>query len=284
MKKVAAISALVLVTVATASFVEAGSGNVRFTMHNMSNNNSAAQGLTQGQRHYYSSQVDQVCIFCHTPHNASPSVPLWNKAMPTQAFNMYTSSMTLSAVAKGAKAPGPESLLCLSCHDGRTAINVLHNASQYGVAGPGADRTVDIGGSYIDPSNVNNGQALSMATFGWMGTYNANLGKTAADPYFGGNLTNDHPISFSYNAAQVELGATKLNDRPTVNAKSGGKIKFFGRSGDQLECASCHDPHIDYGYGIDGKLSGSPTGDTTLRPFLTMSNANSALCFACHNK
>ncbi|HVT83233.1 MAG TPA: hypothetical protein VHM90_21520, partial [Phycisphaerae bacterium] len=24
----------------------------------------------------------QVCIFCHTPHNATPVKPLWNRAVP----------------------------------------------------------------------------------------------------------------------------------------------------------------------------------------------------------
>ena len=24
---------------------------------------------------------DQVCIFCHTPHNATPLTPLWNRAI-----------------------------------------------------------------------------------------------------------------------------------------------------------------------------------------------------------
>ena len=35
----------------------------------------------------------QVCVFCHTPHGATPGVtPLWNRALSNQTYTPYTSS------------------------------------------------------------------------------------------------------------------------------------------------------------------------------------------------
>jgi predicted CXXCH cytochrome family protein len=61
---------------------------------------------------------NQVCLPCHTPHNALLSGDdnvLWNHEETGETFAMY----------KGAGAGQPEgpSKMCLSCHDGVTAID-----------------------------------------------------------------------------------------------------------------------------------------------------------------
>lgn len=64
----------------------------------------------------------QICIFCHTPHNADISVadaPLWNHEVTAQTFTPYTSA-TLDAVVG---QPDGISKLCLSCHDGVTNVD-----------------------------------------------------------------------------------------------------------------------------------------------------------------
>ncbi len=69
---------------------------------------------------------DQICVFCHTPHNAAPFTPLWNKKIEPKAYTLYQSS-TLS-VTPG--QPSGPSRLCLSCHDGTIALgDVLKPAS-----------------------------------------------------------------------------------------------------------------------------------------------------------
>jgi hypothetical protein len=281
---IVAVSAL-----ATAATVLAGAGNVSYTVHNMSSTNPG--GLN---RFIQSATEDQICIFCHTPHNARPAVPLWNKVMPSQAFNMYTSSYSLSPAAKAVTAPGPESLLCLSCHDGRTAINVLHNtrnASQTvnGAFGPERVVAMDMLG-VSDPSTPANGNdglpagvGITIGLFGF-GNYGANIGKlgdgsSISDSTYGGNLMDDHPISFSYDAAQGSK-PTKLNSRVVVGTKSSNAIRFFGPN-NRLECSSCHDPHIPYGFD---RMGPTGVGNPDLRPFLVMGNSGSALCLACHNK
>ncbi len=65
----------------------------------------------------------QVCIFCHTPHNASPAAPLWNRHNPTSYYRIYRSPTTDARVTQ----PGPASKLCLSCHDGTIALGLTLN-------------------------------------------------------------------------------------------------------------------------------------------------------------
>lgn len=288
MKRLLLAATIIPAILATGAIVNAGPGNIRFTAHNMSSNDDPAKGLTQGQRHQVSLEQEEVCIFCHTPHNAKPAIPLWNKVTPTQTFRMYTSSQSLTSVAKGVTAPGPESLLCLACHDGRTAINVLHN-SKVGQDYDGKKK-VDIGNAYEDPGAPpelsGTGIPLQFFTFG--GIYRANLGQTtyyddglkALDAYAGNNLMDDHPISFSYTAAyneKISQGQNSLKDINAIDAR----IRFYG-SNMRLECSSCHDPHVAYGYTFDRADTG--VGDKALTPFLVRDNSGSALCLSCHNK
>jgi len=60
---------------------------------------------------------NRVCLPCHTPHNAllaGEENVLWNHAETQETFTMYSSS---------AGQPEGVSKLCLSCHDGVTAID-----------------------------------------------------------------------------------------------------------------------------------------------------------------
>lgn len=60
----------------------------------------------------------EICIFCHTPHNARPDIPyLWNRQDPAMAYTPYASSTLKASVGQ----PTGTSRLCLSCHDGTIA-------------------------------------------------------------------------------------------------------------------------------------------------------------------
>ena len=198
--------------------------------------------------------IDEVCVFCHTPHGASRVVSglstsaqwLWNRVNSPPAgfsYSMYSSS-TLSATI--AAAPTGVSMMCMSCHDGVTsiAVNTLLNAPG---SGNGAVTTLD--GSSGAIGNIYNGTPF----VGW----GPNLGET----YPGGpgtiNLSNDHPISFEW----------PTNKPGLLSAPSDSRLRLFGLSGQRMECATCHAVH-----------------DPTIIPFLAMSNTNSNMCRACHLK
>ncbi len=64
---------------------------------------------------------NQVCIFCHTPHNASPAAPLWNRSNPQTHYRVYRSSTTDARIGQ----PTGPSKQCLSCHDGSIALGLV---------------------------------------------------------------------------------------------------------------------------------------------------------------
>lgn len=112
--------------------------------------------------------TSQVCIFCHTPHNAEPAVPLWNHELSSATYTEYTSP-TMDATPVGPLGGGTGiSNLCLSCHDGTVGLGSLVNN---GPGGPPINQNVVLTG-------------------------NADLGT---------DLSNDHPINIYYDADLVAL-------------------------------------------------------------------------------
>jgi len=87
--------------------------------------NSTAIGDIRNTHHDFGGATwtgNQICVPCHTPHNANLSVtaaPLWNHAITTATYTVYTSP-TLNAIMT---QPAGLSKLCLSCHDGTVAID-----------------------------------------------------------------------------------------------------------------------------------------------------------------
>lgn len=190
-------------------------------------------GQITGSGHDFSGNAwanNEICIVCHTPHNgtSTSNAPLWNRQLSSVASYTLYSSLTMdagTAIDPVANSTS-NSRLCLSCHDGTVALE-------------------NFGG-------VTNGTT----TIGLYGTGVGNIGT---------DLSNDHPISFTYDAALC-IADPGLND-PTTTPVLNGTITTQMLFGGQLECASCHDVH-DNSYGY----------------FLRMDNTNSALCLTCHNK
>ena len=105
----------------------------------------------------------QVCIFCLTPHNATPVRPLWNRSLPVSSYKVYTSNSLKAQPGQ----PTGASKLCLSCHDGTIAVGSVNSRQQPIMMAAGIT-TLPPGAS--------------------------NLGT---------DLSDDHPISFVYNTALV---------------------------------------------------------------------------------
>lgn len=64
---------------------------------------------------------EEVCIFCHAPHNASGQAPLWNRATSPSHYRIYESSTTDARIDQ----PSGVSKMCLSCHDGALALGLV---------------------------------------------------------------------------------------------------------------------------------------------------------------
>lgn len=170
-----------------------------------------------GIAEYKSTTEDEICIFCHTPHNATTvQAPLWNRSNPTTSYDTYWSN-TMDADSTEAATVDGISLVCLSCHDGSMGVNAIASADP----DPTMTKTL------ID------GSAL-----------------------MGSDLSNDHPVSFVYATAQASDAGLKdvayyLDDSGKVqcsschdvhNPGSGSSAPFLreSNSGSAL-CLECHD-------------------------------------------
>lgn len=72
-----------------------------------------------------STTESDICIFCHTPHQASNDGPLWNHKMSSETYTPYTSPTLKATVGQ----PTGSSRLCLSCHDGTVALGMVASRS-----------------------------------------------------------------------------------------------------------------------------------------------------------
>ncbi|MBL4809682.1 MAG: hypothetical protein JKY43_06450 [Phycisphaerales bacterium] len=203
----------------------------------------------------------QVCIFCHTSHNASLIQPLWNRYLPVSAYSVYTSS----SLDANPGQPTGSSKMCLSCHDGTIAVGSVISRDQ--------NIQMSAGITTLPPGSSN----------------------------LGTDLSDDHPISFPYDTlllpnnphlidpnllppevkldANSELQCTTCHD---VHDNSFGDFLVMDNTDSALcytchqmpitsvaahnECSSCHQPHT------------SPSG-----PYLLTADGITATCLTCHN-
>ena len=160
----------------------------------------------------------EMCNFCHTPHSGMGQRALWTHSLSTALYIPYSSSTMKATVGQ----PTGDSKLCLSCHDG----------------------TVALGMTQRQKANV-----ASRAASTRMAPGRAVLGT---------DLSDDHPISFSYDTS-LSSGA-QLKDRALLNEQ----VRLDANG--QVQCTSCHDPHNDQN-GM----------------FLVQNNYASGLCLNCHD-
>jgi len=233
-------AAAVALTLVASAGAWAQSTGILQTKHNLSTSGTGSIHTTDG--------TAEVCVFCHTPHGADTTVsaPLWNRAVNTTGYTMYTSP-TYDATTD--TQPTGVSQACLSCHDGTIAFDALRNL-------PGS-------GGYTDTPDKN-----GVTTWTFVGTANKKM-PVGAITNLGMDLTNDHPISMDYASALSPSGTSGTNNHatgfkdPTNDVFANGVRLYTGK----VQCGSCHDPH----------RADTPT-------FLRVSNDGSALCLTCHRK
>jgi len=247
--------------------------------------------LMDTQRNNYG----EVCVYCHTPHGANNNLaaPLWNRTVKANTYQTYDLLGT-NSLTQPVSQPGANSITCLTCHDGTTAIDAIVNM-------PGAGRYNPARATSDDPALLNewpNAAATHVSLTGpdqgCLVCHNPN-GAGAAFPTaydftafaIGTDLRNDHPVGIRYPV--VAGPGTDFNDPPN----KGAQLAFFDSNGNQradsneirmyntsaagyeVECASCHDPH-----GVPSAGPGSVFNPT----FLRISNVASAVCLTCHIK
>lgn len=186
-----------------------------FSYTNISVNFRAVKGFDSSGN----DRAAQICVFCHTPHHSNSEGPLWNRASVTRTFRHF-SSTTLAIDDAALKAaadygqPTGSSRLCLSCHDGVTALGAV----------------------FTTPTNAN----PAGITF-----INTRTGQTGTDVAIGfETFSSHHPVSFRYNQTVIDILKAPPYDKkeywwsPTSDAV---KLDRQGR----MQCTTCHDPHQD---------------------------------------
>lgn len=207
---------------------------------------------------------DRICIFCHTPHAAAPESTLWSRPDPsTASFPLYGNQLIIKGDHPNAPAgaadrsqykndgsvtyPNGASRMCLSCHDGVTAIGILRDGTSIAMS--------------IDFVN--------------------NPGINSANPKI--DLSTSHPISFVYdNAVWADINTAahidKLGKYQLPPSGDGVEAPLDGQ--DRMQCTTCHDPHNDT--VLDG--GGLPPfwRHTSLQDAGTYSDVYEELCGQCH--
>jgi hypothetical protein len=101
-----------LVALSFISISSIGLAQMSGTKHDL-NTNAGSLPVGQGQ---------DLCRFCHTPHNSNAVAPLWDRNPPdTVTFTLYDSPTMGNTMGQ----PTGVSQGCLSCHDGVTAFDSL---------------------------------------------------------------------------------------------------------------------------------------------------------------
>ncbi|MEO5331427.1 MAG: hypothetical protein H7839_05335 [Magnetococcus sp. YQC-5] len=246
--------------------------DVRRTKHNLSTTDYAGGP----QRDVKAVTETQICVFCHTPHAATldPGVraPLWNRQLSTTTYTGTYESSSIDADVNELRAgPGGTSKLCLSCHDGTLAIGSVNVLGGQGSAS-------------INMSGTGTGGVMPGGSSGANTGFTRNLGV---------NLSNDHPISFTFNATVAtndgELRTPPFTSGTTLvmanNVQGTNPRPVIPLDNNQIQCASCHDPHIRDPAETDSikflRLNRfqkvAPVGST-------FSTTADIICLACHDK
>jgi cytochrome c553 len=270
-------------------------GSIANTRHNMTqrpaDNSLGLNGsLMDAARNNYG----EVCVYCHTPHGAdgTKKLPLWNRTTKATTYKTYN-ELNTSTLTQTVSQPGVNSLSCLSCHDGQTAIDSIINMPGSGRYNPNQATSSDplFLDTWTNTTDVEH-KALNSGGLdgaGCMSCHNP-LSTPSATNFavfvIGTDLTNDHPVGITFPSASGTgtdfnkptgvKGTSRYFDANSNGNMDDGDVRLYDTGGTaKVECASCHDPH-----GVPSAGVGSPFNPT----FLRVNNAGSALCLTCHVK
>lgn len=272
MKKTAALVAFAAVAAAaTLSYagLPARTG-VNGSLHDMNAYNAVAGRGNQDQ-------YNRVCVFCHTPHNATVNepgsqtnfLPLWGNELTQKVQDPYQWATPANQALAIDNLVGP-SRLCMTCHDGTLAID-----------------------AHVSNGQANNGN-FKLSGSRAIGSNDSLLGKT-------------HPIGFSYDdavaarnlASSGAAGSNQVDEivpkteqfatavvasstqgtYNTVTRNSNRTIASVLFNGSILTCATCHEVHNKENAVQDAAVTGA-----TPNYFLYAKEKESLICLSCHIK
>ncbi len=227
----------------------------------------------------------EICIFCHVPHKPNPNVPLWNHAQTAETFTFYSSNRVNTYLGLTAPTmsdlPGSRTKLCLSCHDGVTALGGVYNLdgspgtiAVTGSLGAGADLDTTL----ADDHPVLYGMDAAVAA-------DAELqlppGGDPVKTFGSGNKVectschNPHDNQYGYflvksNANAAICVTCHLKSGYTASVHAGSSVAYTPPGGSattvgEWSCRCCHTAH-----GAAG------TGEYLL------AGAEEAVCYQCH--
>jgi len=185
------------------------------------------------------------CAMCHTPHSGTGDYPLWNRNQAPQTYTVYASP---SFDMGNAVQPRSPSSLCLVCHNGV------------------ASELVNYPGPCSNPDAAYDLEVAGCADLGL-------------------DLTNEHPISFNFNASAdldgnnfpnaVAIRTSPTNRYAIPGSISGTNYMLYGPAGSNnwFECATCHSVHDLATYPGKGEYQVY---------FLRQDNTGSTMCLDCH--
>jgi predicted CXXCH cytochrome family protein len=247
--------------ITTAVFVLWGASTVLMAQDANTILNSAHNLSASGPGAIRATTQQQVCIFCHTPHNASPIQPLWNRHMPVTTYTVYSSN-SLDALPG---QPTGSSKLCLSCHDGTVALGSVVSQNQP-IMIAGGITTLPKGSTNLG-TDLSDDHPVSFRYDTLLASQDTNL----ADP---GLLPQNVPLD----RAQ-EMQCTSCHD---AHNNQYGQFLVMDNQNSQLcatchktgptsitahsDCASCHQVHT------------APSG-----PYLLMAATVGQTCQTCHD-
>ena len=245
-------TALALMLTVTALGQGTGRNTIIDSVHNLS---------VRGRGAVRAAGEQQVCIFCHATHAASPVRASWNRQMPVTAYTIYSSN-SLDALPG---QPTGSSKLCLSCHDGTIALGRIVSRAQPIIMAGGI-------------TSLRHGAS--------------NLGT---------DLSDDHPISFRYDTQLIQRDpklkdpsqlpkAVRLDDNRELQCTSCHDAHDDSRSAflvmdnqnSQL-CSTCHQPGATQVVGHQQCQSCHQMHTAPSGPYLLTESTVRQSCLSCHD-
>lgn len=171
--------------------------------------------------------TDRICVFCHTPHSATPESTLWSRPDPeTATFDLYAGRLAIKenpSVSQynspSVEYPNGSSRMCMSCHDGATAIGTVLG----------------------QPAEIEMEQRFV-------------TGSAVVD------LSMSHPISFVWdaNVESVVNGWHVAEGTGSIYSVPSDYNIAYLDGNNRMQCTTCHDPHEDPSRDSGGNLRVAP--------------------------